>query len=365
MTSDVDAIAREDLLDALSEAHEGVQIIDRQWCYRFVNDRARSHLGRRTGDWLGRTVMECNPGIEQSELFEAMQRCIEDGNAASLETRFTQPDSTARSLSLRVIPCDTGIIVLSADVTEARRLQAEVHHLQKADAVARASGLVHDVNNLLTIVRNVAALLLKDSEVVARSGSLIQALESATERAAELVARLFSFARARDIHPPRPVDLNAHLGDAEPILRGVLGSDVRLDTRYSAASSTIRADSADIDQIIMNLTVNAKDAMPRGGRLTIETENLHLDASDLTLVGNLSPGEYVVLTFRDTGTGMDEDTQTRIFEPYFTTKEAGKGTGLGLSTVMAIVQRLGGHVRVQSIPLSGTTFELFLPLCRD
>ncbi len=252
-----------------------------------------------------------------------------------------------------------GVAVLR-DITEQRELEAQLRQSQKMDAIGRlAGGVAHDFNNLLVVIQSYTALVreaLPDGD--SKREDLDEVL-AASRRAAMLTKQLLAFSRSEVIQPTS-LDLNGVVARIEKMLGRIIGEDIELLTELAPTLGVIRADAAQLEQIILNLAINARDAMPGGGRLTIGTQNVTL-APDYATRASIRPGDFVLLAVTDTGSGMDEDTQRRIFEPFFTTKEVGKGTGLGLSTVYGIVQQSAGHIRVQSDLGRGTIFKIYFP----
>jgi nitrogen-specific signal transduction histidine kinase/ActR/RegA family two-component response regulator len=256
-----------------------------------------------------------------------------------------------------------GAVVTFKDVRDRRRLEEELRQAQKMEAVGQlAGGVAHDFNNLLTAILG-ASQFAREALAGHPARDDLDEVIAAARRGAELTRRLLGFSR-RQVAETRVFDLAEAVSGSEELLRRLLGEDVQLVARV-AARSLVRADPALVEQGIVNLALNARDAMPRGGRLEIEARPL--DGGDPVRAGDptLPAGPLVLLEVRDTGVGMDEATRARIFEPFFTTKAAGKGTGLGLSTVYAAVRGAGGAIRVESAPGRGATFRIFLPRCRD
>lgn len=242
-----------------------------------------------------------------------------------------------------------------------RRAEEQLLHTQKMEAVGRLAGSVaHDFNNLLSVILSYCALILKDLKPMDPLRPEIAAIQGAGERAADLTRQLLAFSR-KQVLAPRVLDLNNVLRGSEKILRRLIGEDIDFVTRYARTLPSVKIDPGQIDQVVMNLAVNARDAMPNGGKLTVETEETYLDESFAVLHPEITPGNYVMLAMSDSGVGMDKETQLRIFEPFFTTKGTGKGTGLGLSTVFGIVKQSGGSIWVYSELGKGTTFKIYLP----
>jgi nitrogen-specific signal transduction histidine kinase len=254
------------------------------------------------------------------------------------------------------VPC---IVAFSRDITERRAMEERLRQSQKMEAVGRlAGGIAHDFNNILTVISGYAELLRdrKDPSIAEEAGSIVEA----ADRAASLTRQLLAFGR-QQVLEPRVIHLNDIVRSMEKMLRRLIGEDIELVTVLAQDAGAVQADPSQIEQIIMNLAVNARDAMPSGGRIILETMNTELSHSYVQELREVEPGNYVMLAVSDTGTGMDAQTQAQIFEPFFTTKEMGRGTGLGLSTVYGIVTQSQGHIWVYSEVGHGTTFKIYLP----
>jgi PAS domain S-box-containing protein len=261
---------------------------------------------------------------------------------------------------------------IARDITERKRaeeekakLQAQLHHAQKMESIGRlAGGVAHDFNNLLTVINGYSQLVLAKLSAGDPLGAAIAEIHKAGERAAGLTRQLLAFSR-KQVLEPRVLDLNRVVEEMRPMLERLVGEDVEVRVALKAESATVHADPHQLEQVIMNLAVNARDAMPGGGKLLIETAGVGRDESYARSHPEARAGRYVMLAVSDTGVGMNEETRRHIFEPFFTTKEVGRGTGLGLSTVQGIVEQSGGYIDVRSEPGHGTTFTLYLPRMED
>ena len=254
-----------------------------------------------------------------------------------------------------------GIGMFVAETTERRGLEAQLQQAQKMEAVGQlAGGIAHDFNNLLTVITSYGAMVMGDLPRESPHAADVQEILNAANRASSLTRQLLAFSR-RQVLQPHVLDLNELTGNLEKMLRRLLREDIQLVTRFDPRLALVNADAGQLEQVIVNLVVNARDAMPRGGRISIETSNVTLGEGYGPMHANTTPGPYVLLSVSDTGKGMDKATQAHIFEPFFTTKPIGQGTGLGLSTVYGIVKQSGGYVWVYSELDRGTTFKVYLP----
>ncbi|HUZ46323.1 MAG TPA: PAS domain S-box protein [Terriglobia bacterium] len=339
---------------------------DEQGRYVYVN-RAFEHLVKRPWrEIVGKTPFDIWSAETAGELFETDKDVLTSGRPLELYEKTSLPGGETKEwlaikfpfqnrLSNRLVGC------VAIDATERKSLEEQLRQSQKMEAVGRlAGGVAHDFNNLLTIVSGYCHLLLDSSEVGERERSGIKEIKKASERAALLTRQLLAFSR-KQVLAPRVLDLNAVISNLEKMLRRLIGEDVELVTIPCAELGRVKVDPGQVEQIIMNLAVNARDAMPKGGQVIIETANVDLDESYVHSHVPCQPGKYVMLTVSDTGSGMDIETQKHIFEPFFTTKGKGKGTGLGLATVYGIVKQSGGFIWVYSEVGHGSTFKIYLP----
>jgi signal transduction histidine kinase/ActR/RegA family two-component response regulator len=269
---------------------------------------------------------------------------------------------TAFALEAAAAWWKTGLVRdLEESLAELRRTQEQLIHAQKMEAIGRlAGGISHDFNNLLTVISGYADLLADSLAADPAALADLGEIRGAIKRAAALTGRLLAFSR-KQLLRPEVFDLNDVVAASEKLLRPLIGEDIELVLALAPSPGSIRADPFQVEQVIVNLAVNARDAMPSGGRLSLETAAVELAPGDPAIGSDLGPGSWVVLTVRDTGHGMSDEVKDHLFEPFFTTKENGKGTGLGLSTVYGIVSQTGGAIRVESVPGQGTTFTIYLP----
>jgi len=308
--------------------------------------------------------------VNAQELQQLTGEYRRTGNLNGVEVQWKRKDGrviTVRLSGRAVTSPDEPEEVLeliAEDITDRRQLEEQFRQAQKMEAVGRlAGGVAHDFNNLLMVINGYTEVLLEQLEPGGSMHQKVQSIQQAADRAATLTRQLLAFSR-KQLLELKVVDINTVIQDMERLLRPLIGENIELVTHLSSEAANTRADAGQLEQVIMNLVVNAKDAMPEGGKITLRSscvtvrQNLHEQRFIL-------PGPYVVISVSDTGHGMDKETQSRIFEPFFTTKEKGKGTGLGLSTVYGIVKQSNGYVYPQSEPGSGTTFYIYLPRVED
>jgi len=254
---------------------------------------------------------------------------------------------------------------MNTDITESKRLKEQLLQAQKMEVVGRlAGGVAHDFNNLLTAINGYSELVLNFMEEDNPLRQDVAEIRKAGDRAASLTRQLLAFSR-KQVLRPKVLDLNQVMDNMGKMLERLIGSDIDLVINLDSHLGRVMADPGQIEQVVLNLAINARDAMPQGGWLTIETANVDLEESYSRRQMDLQPGLYVLVKVSDTGCGMDPETRSRIFEPFFTTKEMGKGTGLGLSTVYGIIKQSGGHIAVHSKPGKGAAFKIYLPRIDD
>lgn len=301
------------------------------------------------------------------EAARLVAQCKLQGRLDGIDAEWKRKDGKpiAVRLSGRAVSNTPGFLayleVIAEDVTERRTLEEQLRQAQKMEAVGRlAGGVAHDFNNLLNLIIGYAALLLESIAPGDPMRNRVQEIDKAGQRAASLTRQLLAFSR-KQVLEPKVLNPNTIVEEVDKMLRRLIGEDIDLVTVLSPFLGRVKADPSQIEQVIMNLAVNARDAMPRGGKLVIETANVYLDEAYAHKHAGLQPGPYVMLAVRDMGSGMNPETVSHIFEPFFTTKEKGKGTGLGLAMVYGVVTQSGGHVAVESKPGKGSNFKVYLP----
>ncbi|MBT7068533.1 MAG: response regulator, partial [Verrucomicrobia bacterium] len=250
---------------------------------------------------------------------------------------------------------------LVTDITRRKQVEEQLLQAQKLESVGRlAGGVAHDFNNLLTTILGYSESIATEDGLDEATMEGVQEIRKSADRATALTQQLLAFSR-KQIMQPKHVNLNELIESSEKMLTRLIQSNITFNTELSSALGLIMADPGQVEQVVMNLAINASDAMPGGGTLTIKTQNVCLDASDQREHPEIAPGAYVEIELSDTGHGMDEKTKSEIFEPFFTTKDVGRGTGLGLATVYGIVKQSDGHILVESEPKRGTTFRIYFP----
>jgi PAS domain S-box-containing protein len=336
-----------------------------EWLY--VSPQVETMFGFSTEEWLKDSrawTQHVHP--DDHKVVEAAEEASKRGERFQAEYRVVRKDGRIIWVSDTAVvvagsdahPLMEGIIV---DITERKQLETQLQQARRMEAIGRlAGGIAHDFNNLLTIIKGYTELALKRPRISPELQTDVERIEDASERAGTLVRQLLAFSR-RQVLQPRLVDLNNIVLGLDKLLRRLMDEGIQMSTIPGKDVGTIKADPGQMEQVIMNLVVNARDAMPNGGRLTVETANVDLDAAYASDHATVKPGSYVMLAVSDTGTGMSPETVAHIFEPFYTTKESGRGTGLGLSTVYGIVKQSGGYIWVYSELGRGSSFKVYLP----
>ena len=377
-----------DLLNSIVEGtSEAVYLKDAEGKYMLINEAGARYLGRTPEEILGKTDREVLPADAIVPIMNTDREVMRKGEALTTEEELTTGGVARTFLATKNPYRDStgrvaGVLGISVDITERRLMEEQLRRAQRMESIGTFSGgIAHDFSNLLTVIKGYSQLMLADLGGQPGLRSNAEQIVKATERAASLTRQLLAFSRRQILHP-RVVNLNDVIGNFQKMLHRLIGEDVEIVTHFASDLWAVKADPGQIEQVLMNLAANARDAMPTGGKLVLETANVDLGkygpgqteiratglvaavaqhAEKLIAEGKGCSGRYVMFAVSDTGTGMDAPTQSRIFEPFFTTKPVGKGTGLGLSTVYGIVKQSGGYIWVYSEPGAGTTFKIYLP----
>lgn len=352
----------------IENASDLITVIDNQGVFRFQSPSVARMLGFRPEEMIGRTLFEYLHPEDAPRLGPMIQRAVANpGLPVSVEYRFRHQDGSWRYMQSvgRSIPGETPegfIIVNSRDTTETRKLEEQFRQAQKMEAIGQlAGGVAHDLNNILTVVHMQLDLLKHGDPLSSMQAESVSDIEKASRRAADLTRQLLMFSR-RQAALKGDLDLNAVVTNITKMLQRILGEDIGMQISYAPQPLPVHADNGMLDQILLNLAVNSRDAMPNGGRLVIETSVAVFDEFAASQRPLARPGRFACITFSDTGKGIPPEILPRIYEPFFTTKDVGKGTGLGLATVFGIIQQHHGWINVYSEVDKGTTFRIYLPL---
>jgi PAS domain S-box-containing protein len=349
--------ADERLVGILKNINDGFLTVDREWRLTFLNRKACDLVRQPTEELLGTTLWQALPAMVGTAADAELRRALRENVPVRCVLQY---EPFRAWFDLGAYPSRDGLALLMRDSTENQRLESQLLQAQKMEAVGRlAGGIAHDFNNLLTVINGYAEFVLQELPSDLALCDSINEILLAGRRAAELTNGLLAFSR-QQVRQPAILKMNDTVRGTERMLRRLVGEDIEITTVLARDLWEIEADRSQLEQIVVNLAVNARDAMPNGGILTVETSNVELDTPAGQRLG-VPAGEYALLAVSDNGQGMDAATQTRIFEPFFTTKGPGKGTGLGLATVYGIVKQSGGAISVYSELAHGTTFKIFLP----
>ena len=360
--------ASEERFRALVEnSSDALLLVDAEGRVTYISPSSSRHLGWGSDEMLGESIFDfLHPDDRDAMSVKLAEVLRSPGKPVTQDIRLQHADGSWRAIETIAVnrlsdPSVEAIVVNARDITDRRKLEEQLRHAQKMEAVGQlAGGIAHDFNNLLTAILGYCNLMRDDMPAEDPLRADLDEIHTAGERAASLTRQLLAFSR-RQMLQPQVIDVNGVVQQLEKLLRRLISENVELVTALAPDLLNVRVDPASIEQILVNLTVNARDAMPRGGRLTIETANVDLDETFVTAHVPMKAARYVMIAVGDTGEGMDADTQARVFEPFFTTKEQGKGSGLGLATVYGMVKQSGGYIWVYSEPGHGTVFKVYFP----
>ena len=355
------------LVAAVEQTADSIIITDTTGTIQYVNPAFERTSGYTKEEALGKNPRMLKSGKQDESVYREMWAALKRGEVWAGHFVNRHKDRSLYEEGVTISPVrDAGgevisYIAVKQDLTQQKQLEEQLLQSQKMEAVGRlAGGVAHDFNNLLVVINGYSELTmrrLREGDPLRRN---VEEIKKAGERAAALTRQLLAFSR-KQVLQPKVFNINAVVSEMEKMLRRLIGEDMEFRTALASDLGSIKADPSQIEQVLLNLCVNARDAMPGGGKLTIETSNVYLDEEYASRHVGVGSGDYVMLAVSDTGCGMNDETLAHIFEPFFTTKEMGKGTGLGLSTVYGIVQQSGGSVWVYSEVGRGTTFKVYLP----
>ncbi len=356
------------LITAVEQAAEAVMIADTEGFIRFVNPAFCAMTGYLREEAVGQRTNLLKSGRHEDRFYASLWKTVLSGQTWRGEFENRRKDGSLVPMESAITPVRgprgdiTSFICMAQDNSERKTLQRQLLQAQKFEAIGQlAGGIAHDFNNVLGAILGMAELAQREAPEGTRIRERLEKICHHAGRAVALTRQLLAFSRRQQLER-RSINLNLSINEVTSLISESLGKDVEVGTELAPELAGIHADPAQIEQVLMNLCVNARDAMPHGGRLTISTESVFLDEDACRTRPGISPGEFVRLTVADTGTGMDAVTMGRIFEPFFTTKPPGRGTGLGLATVYGVVKQHGGYIDVSSAVDEGTTFHLYFPV---
>ena len=350
------AIEREDVLQSIGD---GVYTLDHDMRFTYLNGRAEELVRHPAGELIGERVWDKFPEIRGTEVEEAFDAALATGETQRFQTYNPVLETW---FDVNANPTRLGLTVYFRDITELRVVTEQLERAQRMESIGRLTGgIAHDFNNLLTVVLGGAEALGDEAGLSPEGRQMIGLVASAAARGAQLTHHLLAFARRQPL-APKSVDASSLILETTPLLARALGHGIEVATRLGDDLPPVLVDPSQLENVLLNLAINARDAMPDGGTLTLETRLVHLDVTYTTQHTEIQPGDYVLVSVHDTGTGIAADDVPHLFEPFFTTKAAGEGSGLGLAMVWGFAKQTGGHVTVYSELDIGTSFHLYLPL---
>ena len=361
--------AREELFELISEnAADMIAVVNADGTRVYNSPSYERLLGYSPEELRGTVAFEQIHPDDRAKVIEAAEEAKRSGQGKRVEYRMRHKDGSWVSLesTASVVRDINGqvqkLVIVNRDITERKQLEQQLQMAQKVEAIGRLSGgIAHDFNNILGVIIGYTEALQKRMQPENTFRAAIDEIQCAAKRAASLTQQLLAFSR-KQVLEPKILDLNAVVRDMEKMLGSLMGEHIELVLALPDSFGLVKADRTQLEQVILNLSVNARDAMPEGGKLIIETSQVDMDEANPARPAHIRPGSYLLLKVTDTGCGMTREVQARMFEPFFTTKEKGKGTGLGLATVYGVVTQSGGYILVNSEQGKGTAFEIYLPL---
>jgi PAS domain S-box-containing protein len=362
-------VAREELFKLISEsAADMIAVVNANGTRAYNSPSYERVLGYSPEELRGTVAFEQIHPDDRAKVVEAAEEARRSGHGRRVEYRMRRKDGGWVSLesTASTVRDSKGqvqkLVIVNRDITERKQLEEQLQMAQKVEAIGRLSGgIAHDFNNILGVIIGYTETLQRRMQPENVFRDAVDEIERAAKRAASLTQQLLAFSR-KQVLEPRILDLNAVVRDMGKMLTSLMGEHIELDLALPDSPELLRADRTQLEQVILNLSVNARDAMPRGGKLTIETSTVDMDEANPARPAYMTPGSYVLLKVTDTGCGMTREIRAHVFEPFFTTKAKGKGTGLGLATVYGVVKQSGGYILVDSEPGEGAVFEIYLPL---
>ena len=342
----------------LESITDGFLTLDQDWRFTYLNSQAERIIGISRDQVLGKRIFDVLPEAVGTVFEERYREAIRTQQAVTFEAYYEPLDLWA---DIKAYPSEEGLAIYFHDTTQRRKLEQQLRESQRLEAVGHLTGgMAHDFNNLLTVILGNAEILSEELPADSRLRGLAAMVANAAQRGADLTQRLLAFARRQALEP-EVLDINQLVSGLDGLLRRTLGGHIEIEWVRAPGLWPALVDPAQLESALLNLAINARDAMPAGGRLTIETANTRLDSDYARLHAEVIPGQYVLVAVSDTGCGIPAEQLSRVFEPFFTTKEVGKGTGLGLSMVFGFIKQSGGHINIYSEPGEGTTVKMYLP----
>jgi len=350
------------LTSTIESITDGFFTLDKQFRFTFINSKAQKILKKHHDQLIGKVIWEATDIKQDSELIRQFHNALDQHHSVAFETHL-EPDEIW--LDVRAYPATEGLTAYLQDTTQLRMDQEQLRQAQRLESLGHLTGgIAHDFNNLLTVIMGNAELLMEELSPDDDNRPLAEIISNAASRGSELTSRLLAFARRQPLDP-KVIDINQTVRNMTSLLHHTLGEHIEISLMAKPDIWPAMVDPGQLESALLNLAINARDAMPSGGKLTIETNNIELDQTYTVHHGEIVPGRYVLIALSDTGSGISQEHLTRVFEPFYTTKEKGKGTGLGLSMVYGFVKQSQGHINIYSELGEGTTIRIYLPRATD